>query len=138
LNYEDIPVLEREKRTIKYLTEEELEEFILETKRPHRGYSEINRVRNYAILRLISATGIRNSEVCRLNRDDIKNRQFTVIGKSKDPHISFIDPRTQEAIDAYLALRTDRNPAMFISHISGNRINSKQLRDMFQGLCERS
>lgn len=138
LNYEDIPVPQRQKRRIKYLTEKEVRDFINEVSQPHRGYSKNNRLRNKAIVTLLYATGIRNSELCALNRDSIKDRTFTVIGKSKSPHISFITEEVEKAINEYLLTRTDKNPALFVSGITGNRISSSMLRDMFQTICARS
>jgi integrase/recombinase XerC len=138
LNYEEIPVQQREKKRVAYLTEEEVEAFIQEVGAPCRGYAEINRIRNVVIVQLLYATGIRNSELCRLNRDSIKNRTFTVVGKSKEEHISFIDERTEQLIKLYLSKRTDNHNALFISHHTGNRINSAQLRTIFQFTCDRS
>lgn len=138
LNYQEIPVQKREKRKIKYLTQEEMNEFLSEVGKKHRGYAAINRTRNHAIVTLLYATGIRNSELCALNRDDIKNRSFTVVGKSREERICFIDTRTEQALKEYLALRKDKNPAMFVSPRTGTRIKSSQLRDMFQVICERS
>jgi integrase/recombinase XerC len=138
LNYEEIPIQQREKKRVQYLTEEEVAAFITEMGKPCRGYAEMNRLRNVVIVRLLYATGIRNSELCRLNRDSIKNRTFTVVGKSKEEHISFIDTETECMIRHYLSKRVDNNNALFVSHITGNRINSAQLRNIFQVACERS
>lgn len=138
MNYEEIPVPKREKRQIKYLTKEEVDDFIFDTAKKQKGYSAKNRLRNVVIVKLLYATGIRNSELCALNRDTIRNGQFTVIGKSRDPHISFIDEDTEKALKEYLKTRTDSNSALFISHITGKRITSSILRDIFQSICARS
>lgn len=138
INFEEIPVPKREKRRIKFLTEAEIEEFIEEVGKPRRGYSKINAVRNVALLRFMASTGLRNTEICAMNRDTIQERTFTVVGKSKHPHISFIDSKTEQALREYLDTRTDSNNALFISHINGKRINSAQLRNLFATICQRS
>jgi integrase/recombinase XerD len=138
LNYEDIPVSKRTKRTITYLTEEEVYEFIDEVKRPVRGYSKVNRARNAAIITLLFATGLRNNELCSLDRNSIKERQFTVIGKSKNPRIGFINQRAEDALNEYLKCRNDSDRALFISPQTGKRIRPGTLRRIFQNTCERS
>lgn len=138
LNYNEIPVAKREKRTISYLTYDEVEEFIAEAIRPRRGYLIENRLRNEAIIRLLYATGLRNAELCSLNRDSIKNRTFTVIGKSKTERIGFIDPATDAIIKSYLNSRDDGNRALFISHQTGQRLKPCNIRVIFQNICQNS
>ena len=70
----------REKRTLDIPAEDEVEEFISILAMKRRGYCNANRLRNVAIGRLIFSSGIRVSEVCYLNRNSIKNRQFTIAG----------------------------------------------------------
>ncbi len=138
LNYDEIPVSKREKRIIKYLNEEQMAEFIKVIAEPVRGYSNANRLRNIAMVTLLYATGLRNSELCSLNRDSIKKRTFTVIGKSRDPRIGFIDATAERAIANYMAIRDDTNRALFISPITGKRITSDTIRKIFKNACERS
>lgn len=138
LNYNEIPVAKREKRTITYLTQEEVEDFIQEVGRKIRGYSRENRMRNVAIVTLLYATGLRNSELCSLNRDSIKNRSFTMIGKSRSERIGFIDEHTEQILNEYLSLRKDHNKALFITHQTGKRMTPGNLRNVFTAVCERS
>ncbi len=138
LNYEEIPIQKRAKHKIEYLTEQEVKSFIAEVGSKFRGYSEMNRLRNQAIVTFLYATGIRNTELCMLNRNSIKNRTFTVVGKSKEERICFIDENAEKVLNKYLSQRTDSNIALFISHSTGNRISSSQLRNMFHVVCERS
>lgn len=75
-----LAIPKREKRTLDIPTEDEVEEFISILAMKRRGYCNANRLRNVAIGRLIFSSGIRVSEVCSLNRNSIKNRQFTIAG----------------------------------------------------------
>lgn len=138
LDPEDIKVPRREKREIYYLHKDEVEEFIDIVGRPARGYPEANRLRNIAIIRLLFCTGIRVSELCRLNRNTIRQRQFVVVGKSKDPRPCFITAEVEEAIKNYLKVRTDKNPALFISNQNEKRITPGNVRRVFQRACAQS
>lgn len=132
MDYVEIPVPKREKQTIKYLNKLEIDDFILEVGKRRTGYTEQARLRNIAIARLLFCSGIRNGELCALNRDSIKDRQFTVVGKSKEPRIVFIDPMTARSIQRYQNTRMDTNNALFVSVLSQKRLTSKGLRDVFE------
>lgn len=135
---EDIKVSKREKRMINFLTPVEVEEFIDVIGEKRRGYAEINRLRNIAIAKLLYCSGLRVGELCRLNRNSIKDRQFTIVSKSKMPRICFINQAAEETIEKYLKVRTDKNPALFISNETENRITPGNIRRVFQNACERS
>lgn len=128
----------REKRTLDIPTEDEVEEFISILAMKRHGYCNANRLRNVAIGRLIFSSGIRVSEVCSLNRNSIKNRQFTIVGKSRDSRICFIDSQTEKCIADYLNIRTDNNPALFISYQTEKRMTPGNVRNAFEAACARS
>ena len=135
---EDIKIPKREKRILDIPTEDEVEEFISILAMKRRGYCNANRLRNVAIGRLIFSSGIRVSEACSLNRNSIKNRQFTIIGKSRDSRICFIDSQTEKCIADYLNIRTDNNPALFISYQTEKRMTPGNVRNAFEAACARS
>lgn len=136
---DDIKIPKREKRVMLFLTESEQAEFIEAVAKPARGYKFENRLRNVAIAKLILATGLRVSEVCSLNVGDIKNRQFTVVGKSKDPRLVFITANTECAIDDYLGIRSNFNEnALFVSYITGRRITPNNIQGIFRRVCNNS
>ena len=128
----------REKRTLDIPTEDEVEEFISILAMKRRGYCNANRLRNVAIGRLIFSSGIRVSEACSLNRNSIKNRQLTIVGKSRDSRICFIDSQTEKCIADYLKIRTDNNPALFISYQTEKRMTPGNVRNAFEAACARS
>ncbi len=138
LDPEDIKVPKREKRLIYFLTAPEVRAFIVEVGRKQRGYSETNRLRNIAIAEVLFSSGIRVGELCRLNRNTIRNRQFVVVGKSKQPRPCFINERAEQAIQNYLTRRRDNEPALFLSNQSGRRITPGNVRRIFQHTCQRS
>lgn len=138
MNPELIPVPRREARMVEFLTEEEVADFIAEAGRSIRGYNRINRMRNVAIITLLYSTGLRVSELCSLNRNSIRDRTFTVIGKGAKTRICFIDVDTEKVINRYLEHRTDDCPALFISDQTCRRITPDTIRKMFKNICERS
>lgn len=138
LDPSDVKVPKREKRQVEWLTTAEVEEFIGVVAQPRRGYAEINRLRNIAIVEVLFATGLRVSELCRLNRNSFSSGQTVVVGKSKSPRPVFISRRAQAAIEKYLEKRTDSNPAMFVSNQNDRRINPGGVRRIFQNACNRS
>lgn len=133
-----ISVPKKEKRMIQYLTQTEYEEFLEIIATSRRGYSTLNRLRNIAIVETLYATGLRVSELCRLNRNSIKDRQFTVIGKSKDPRICFISQRAEVAISNYLKERSDNNQALFVANQTGARMTTCNVRTIFETACRNS
>ena len=138
MDIEDIKIPKREKRIITYLTEPEVDRFISIVGEKCRGYSSTNRLRNVAIVSLLYDSGLRISELCSLNRNSIKNRQFTVIGKSESPRICFITKDTEEHITKYLSTRKDTERALFVSLQSGRRITPDNIRKVFRNACNRS
>ena len=137
LNPDTLKVPRRQKRIIKYLVRDEVDQFFNVVSRRSRGYNHFNRLRNIAIVKLLFFSGIRVSELCSLNRNSIKNRSFTIIGKSKCPRICFITLETQNAIQDYMSTRDDNNSALFITNY-GNRITPSIVRRIFEFACKNS
>ena len=78
------------------------------------------------------ASGIRAAELRSLNRHDIKpDGTFTVVGKGSKARLCFFYQRTRDAIDVYLAARTDSHKALFLSHQSGKRLSKTGLQVIF-------
>lgn len=85
------------------------------------------RLRAKAIIALLYASGIRISELCSLDRGQIQDRSFTVVGKGGRARLCFIDERAEKYINQYLEKRTDNNPALFISQ-TGARISPTNIQ----------
>lgn len=135
---DDIKIPKREKKQIRFITYEEFVIFLEEMGRPHRGYSNINRVRNIVMAKMLFYTGLRISELCALNRDSIQNRQFCIVGKSKDPRPGYITKDLEQDINHYLAMRTDSCPALFICEQTGKRITKTMVQAIFRRVSEQS
>lgn len=138
IDVEAIKVPRREKKQAKWLDARDVELFIDAVAEPCRGRSELERLRNVAIVRVLWSSGIRVSELCALNRGDIANRQFTVIGKSKHPRVCFIDREAEQALVDYLERRGDYSSALFVQRQNGQRITPAGVRSIFRTACQRS
>ena len=73
-------------------------------------------LRDRAILELFFSTGLRVSELSKLNRKDInlKKDEFTVRGKGDKLRIVFLSERAKTALKNYLNKRVDLDEALFI------------------------
>lgn len=76
-------------------------------------------LRDRAIVKMLYSTAARISEVVSLNRANVGNGRAafaTIIGKGSKGRTLHIRAYAREAVTAYLAERTDTNPALFVSH----------------------
>jgi site-specific recombinase XerD len=73
-------------------------------------------LRDRAILETLFSTGLRVSELCRLDRDPaaLKRGEFSVVGKGGKIRVVFLSPAAKEAISRWLAARKDTDDALFI------------------------
>lgn len=133
LSYELIAIPKRPEHVPEFLTPDQVVDLIDAMGRPVRGYSHKNRLRNQAIVSLLYASGIRASELCRLNRADIReDNTFTAFGKGNKARLCFVDERARIHLDAYLAVRDDNNPALFVSDHNGLRMSRGNLQRIFE------
>lgn len=138
MDWEDIKIPKRQKRMIYYLTKPEVDAFIEVVSQKRRGYSELNRLRNIAIAECLFSSGVRVSELCRLNKNQVKDRQFIVVGKSKEPRPCYISRQADAALRAYLERREDKSPALFVNNQNGERTKPGNVRRIFTNACRRS
>ena len=73
-------------------------------------------LRDRAILEVLFSTGLRVSELCRLDRDSINlaREEFSVRGKGEKVRLVFISDEAKAILKNYLAKRKDLDPAMFV------------------------
>jgi len=110
---EKIDVPKNKDHSLKFLNGEQIERLlnqpILSTKVG---------TRDRAILELLFSTGLRVSELTRLNRDQINltTREFGVIGKGGKARVVYISKRAVIYIDKYLKNRSDKDRPLFIRY----------------------
>lgn len=116
-----------------YLTEKEAKQFISGIKDGPNYY------RDKAMMIMILNMGLRVSELCGINLNDIRNNVLTVRGKGNKERSIFVNGICQKAIDDYLT--NDRNKrknivdknAMFISRI-GKRIGPRTVQEIVKNI----
>lgn len=93
--------------------------------------------RDKAIIALIYTTGLRNGEVCSLNRSDIDDTSIHVVGKGGKYRTVFTTMQVKNMIYKYLYYREDQLEPMFVSR-NGNRITPARVREMFRTVTARA
>lgn len=123
LDAEAVGIPKHDSRVVDYLEVGEVEAMLHAVFQKGPDYSRFKRYRNRAIIALMFSAGLRNGELCNMERTQIKDGvdSFTVIGKGNKPRVCFIDPVTHRYIDEYLALRDDPYPALFVSEQQKDR-----------------
>lgn len=102
-----------ETREIKFLNGSQVERLLTAPSR-----DKITGKRDKAILEVLFSTGLRVSELVKLDRDrvDLERREFGIIGKGGKARVVFLSSRASEAISRYLAARKDKFKPLFIRH----------------------
>jgi site-specific recombinase XerD len=116
-------------RELDLISEEELERLLAGPASPSQGGpkgDDIKSLRDKAILELFFSTGLRVSELCSLDREDIdmsakggsasggKNSGFSIRGKGDKIRLVFVSETAKEALKKYLDKRQDAEEALFI------------------------
>jgi len=80
-------------------------------------------IRDRAILETLFSTGLRVSELVKLNRDEVNldSGEFTVIGKGRKARIVYLSPSAINWIKKYLAVRSDSFNPLFLRY-SGKKM----------------
>lgn len=85
--------------------------------------SNLDALRDKAILTMLFSTGMRVSELCSLNRDeiDLKRKELSVRGKGGKIRLVFLSDRACRNIQDYLVKRVDVDEALFVRIPKGVR-----------------
>lgn len=112
-----IDLIKAEERKVEFLQEEELERLF---SRPDKN--SIIWARDLAIMKTIYSTGLRISELTKLNITDIdlERREFAVRWKWKKIRVVYLNEESVESIKKYLEKRNDHLSPLFIRHNTKN------------------
>lgn len=115
---EKIVLSKTEGREVSFLEAEEIERILasVETRTPGGK-------RDKAILETLFSTGLRVSELAKLEREQInlERGEFAVTGKGRRVRVVFLSPAARAALVAYLKIRTDNDPSVFIRFWKGGK-----------------
>ncbi len=111
LNAEKIELPKSDARSLKFLNEEQLERLLSSP-----SISSLQGLRNKVILEVLFSTGLRVSELVKLNRDqiDFKRREFGIIGKGNRPRVVFLSDRACKWLQIYFKKREDDWKPLFV------------------------
>ncbi len=100
-------------RQVKFLSGEQIDRLLSAP-----TLSTIQGKRDKAILEVFFSTGLRVSELVKLNRDkvDLDRREFGIIGKGGRARVVFLSTRSSEWLANYLNARKDHYKPLFIRH----------------------
>ena len=107
----DLP--KTESRSLKFLDREQIDRLVTSI-----DTSKIDGIRDRAIFELLFSTGLRVSELVRLNHSQInlERREFGVIGKGGRARVVFVSDRAEEWVTRYLKERKDNFKPLFIRY----------------------
>lgn len=123
-----IPIPKREATVPAFLTPQDVQAMIA------CSYN----LRNAFVISLLYSSGIRLSELIQLNRGQIIDRHFTVIGKGNKPRLCFIDERTENLMERYLATRQDNCEALIISAQNKQRMTATNVQLLIKNSAKRA
>lgn len=117
-----IELIKTDPHDISGLTQEELKSL----RQYNNAKNPLINTRDRAIVELLFSTGLRISECCALNTENLnlETREFTVLGKGKKIRTVYLTPLSVECLKAYLEERTDNFAPLFI--------NARQRKDEFE------
>ena len=100
-----------ENHSIKFLSREQVERLLMSP-----DTSTMAGIRDRTILEVLFSTGLRVSELAKLDIDkiDLKSREFGIIGKGRRSRIVFLTERSAKWVERYLSARTDPYRALWI------------------------
>jgi site-specific recombinase XerD len=107
----DLP--KTESRSLKFLEKEQIDLLVTSV-----DTTTEEGVRDRTILELLFSTGLRVSELAKLNHEHINldRKEFGIIGKGNKSRIVFISDRAADWIGEYLKLRRDKFKPLFIRY----------------------
>ena len=102
-----------EERQIKFLTGEQVDRLLNSP-----SLSTLAGKRDKAMLETLYSTGLRVSELVKLDRDkiDLDRREFGITGKGRKVRVVFLSSRAAEWIRNYIKARPDKYKPLFIRH----------------------
>lgn len=116
---EKIDLPKAEGRSLKFLSREQVERLLTMP-----DLTKPEGLRDRTMLEVLFSTGLRVSEMAKLDRDkiDLKSREFGIIGKGRRPRVVFLSQRAVAWLDRYLKSREDNNRPLWI-RLSGPKID---------------
>lgn len=103
-------------RVVEFLEGTDLEKLLTAPQKVNA--SNLVQLRDKAILELLFSTGLRVSELVKLQRYhlDESKEELTVRGKGDKPRMVFVSSQARYAVQQYVKARQDTSPYLFVAH----------------------
>ena len=113
LSADKIELAKQSQRQVDFLEGDELERLLSAP-----GGASQRALRDRALLELLFSTGLRVSELCRLDRKSVnlEKGEFSVRGKGEKIRVVFLSERAKKAAEQYCETRKDIDSALFIRY----------------------
>jgi site-specific recombinase XerD len=127
------------KPAIKPFSKQDVQALLLACDRTARGHKRKTALRDRAMILTLLDTGLRVSELARVQLDDWdkRNRRIFVWGKGSKQRIVYVSAPTSQAIWRYLASREIDSPCLFASS-RGGHLNRHSIRLLIANLGRRA
>ncbi len=108
-------------RSLKFLDRDQLERLLAQP-----DISSDRGLRDKALMEMLFSTGLRVSELCKLDKSGInlERREFGIIGKGQKQRIVFLSDRACLWLGKYLARRADSYSPLFIRYSGGEDLTA--------------
>ncbi|MCM1222834.1 MAG: tyrosine-type recombinase/integrase [Lachnospiraceae bacterium] len=108
----NIKAVKKEKRIKKPFSEIELE-LIRENAKSKR---------DRAVIEVLYSTGVRVSELCGMNRQDVNGDEIIVFGKGEKERVVYLNAKARLALQEYMESRADSSEALFVGERKKERL----------------
>lgn len=134
----------KQERIVKVLTLDHVERLLTSPRT-----DDVSGLRDRAILECLFSTGMRIAELVALNRDQLRLKpdtldlEVSIVGKGSHIRTVYFSARCVEALRVYLAARTDKDKALFISYRGkkrhpGTRLTPRSIQNLVKTYCAAS
>ena len=112
LSAEKVDLPKASEHQIKFLDREQVERLLMAP-----DTNTMSGLRDRTLLEVLFSTGMRVSELAKLDIDkiDLREREFGIVGKGRRSRVVFLSARATDWLDRYLSARSDPYRALWVS-----------------------
>ena len=118
----NIKAIKKEKKLKKPFTETELELI---------SRNAVN-LRDRSIIEVLYSTGVRVSELCGMDREDMVDDEIVVFGKGEKERVVYLNARARLSVREYLNTIIDSDKALFVGIKTGKRLGKSGVETMLR------
>jgi site-specific recombinase XerD len=133
-NFENLKIPKKKRPDyINFLENEDIKKILKEI-----NLQDVHGLRLRTFIEVMLNTGMRPSEVLKLNRDDPDKRLIEIIGKGRKKRMIYFNNRVLKWVKKYLKERTDEDSALFVTHCQEHRLKLRTIEDDFHHFLQKN